>query len=95
MHMSISLRCFLVLLSAALEQTKNSTPYLKTQASELMASLEDSISMENNRISKIVLDAKLDGKKKVDRPKLIWLDDVQANLRIKAIKGWRSKAQDR
>ena len=48
------------------------------------------IRTENNRIPEIVLDAKLDGKRK-----LRWLDDVQADLKIIGIKGQRRKAQDR
>jgi hypothetical protein len=45
--------------------------------------------MENNRIPKIVLDANLNGKMKVERPKLGWWDNVQADLIIIGIKGWR------
>ena len=32
------------------------------------------IRMENNRISKILVDAQVDGKRKAERPKLRWLD---------------------
>ena len=49
----------------------------------------------NNRITKAALDAKLEGKRKVGRPKLTWLDDIQADLKMMGIKGWRRKAQDR
>ena len=52
------------------------------------------VRMENNRIPKMVLDAKLDGKRKVARPKVRWLDDVQADLKITGIKGCRMRAQD-
>ena len=52
------------------------------------------IRMEN-RISNTVLDAKLDGKRKAGRPKLRWQDDVQADLKITVINGWRRKTQDR
>jgi hypothetical protein len=41
------------------------------------------------------LDAKLDGKGKVGRPKLRWLGDIQADLKITAIKGRRKIFQDR
>jgi hypothetical protein len=51
--------------------------------------------MESNRIPKIVLYAKLEGTRKVERPKPRWLDDVQANIKIIAIEGWRRKAQSR
>jgi hypothetical protein len=53
------------------------------------------IRMEDNRIPKIVLDAKLNVKRKVGRPKLEFLDDVQKNLKITGIGEWRRKAQDR
>jgi hypothetical protein len=41
----------------------------------------------NNRIPKAALDAKLEGKMKVGRPKLTWLDDIQADLKIMGITG--------
>jgi hypothetical protein len=41
----------------------------------------------NSRILKAALDAKVEGKKKVGRPKLIWLDDIQADLKM-GNKGW-------
>ena len=51
--------------------------------------------MENNRIPKVVLIAKLEVKRKVGRPKLRRLDDIQADLKKTWIKGWRGKSQDR
>jgi hypothetical protein len=42
--------------------------------------------MENDRISKMVLSAKLDGGRKDGRPKLRRLDDVQTNLKVTGIK---------
>ena len=53
------------------------------------------IRMEDNRIPKIVLNAKLDVKRKIGRPKLEFLDDVQKNLKITGIGEWRRKTQDR
>jgi hypothetical protein len=44
------------------------------------------ISAENNRIPRIVLDSKVDGKSKGGRPKLRWSDDVQADLKIIGLK---------
>jgi hypothetical protein len=49
----------------------------------------------NNRIPKAALAAKLEAKRKVGRPKLTWLDDIQADIKMVGIKGWRRKAQDR
>jgi hypothetical protein len=51
--------------------------------------------LESNRIPKIGLDTKLNGERKVGRPKLRWLDDVQADLKTRGIKGWTKKAQKR
>jgi hypothetical protein len=55
------------------------------------------IIMESNKIPKIVLDAKLDGKRKAGRPELRWLNDVQADVKVTGSKGWRNrnKTQDR
>ena len=39
-----------------------------------------------------ILDAKLDGKRKVDRPRLRWLTDV--GLQAAGIHSWRSKRMD-
>jgi hypothetical protein len=49
----------------------------------------------NNSIPKAALDAKLEGKRKVGRPKLKWLDDIQVDLKMMGVKGWRRKAQGR
>lgn len=51
--------------------------------------------MECNRIPKIGLDAKLEGKREVGRPKLRWVCDVQTDLKVIGIKGWIRKAQNR
>jgi hypothetical protein len=48
----------------------------------------------NNRIPKAALDAKVEGKRKVGRPKLTWLDDIQVGLKVMGNKGWRRKAWD-
>jgi hypothetical protein len=51
--------------------------------------------MEDFRLSKKILNAKMDKKRKIDRPKLKWFDDVQTNIRTLGIKRWMYKAQDR
>jgi hypothetical protein len=40
------------------------------------------------------LNAKLDKKRKIDRPKLRWFDDVQSYIGTLEIKRWMVKAQD-
>jgi hypothetical protein len=51
--------------------------------------------MEDSRMSKRVMREKIYTRRKRDRPKVRWLDDVQKNLREMGIEGWRRKAQDR
>ena len=51
--------------------------------------------MTNNRVPKIVLNANLDGKRKIGRPKLRWYDDVQADIKRMGVKGWWEKAKNR
>jgi hypothetical protein len=51
--------------------------------------------MESNRIPKIGLNAKLDGKREVGRPKLRWVYDFQTDLKVTGIKGWIRKVQNR
>jgi hypothetical protein len=49
--------------------------------------------METNRIPKVILGSKLEAKKKVRRPKLRWIDYIQAGFKMAGIKGRRRKAQ--
>jgi hypothetical protein len=47
------------------------------------------------RVVKKIFDSKPEGRRKVDRPRLRWLDDVENYLRVIKIKRWRKKAQKR
>jgi hypothetical protein len=51
--------------------------------------------MENSRVSKRVMAEKMYTSRRRGRPKVRWLDDVQEDLRVMGIEGWRGKAQDR
>jgi hypothetical protein len=51
--------------------------------------------MEDSRMPKRVMREKVYTRRKRDRPKVRWLDDVQVDLREMGIEGWRRKAQDR
>jgi hypothetical protein len=51
--------------------------------------------MKDFRLPKKILNAKLDKKRKIGRPKLRWFDDVQTHRRTLGIKRWMYKAQDR
>ena len=51
--------------------------------------------MKDARLPRMILNAKLDGRRKVGRPRLRWMDDVQADLRRIGITNWRKKAIDR
>jgi hypothetical protein len=53
------------------------------------------IRMDQRRFVKKVFDSKPEGRRKVDRPRLRWLDDVENYLRVMKIKRWRKKAQNR
>ena len=51
--------------------------------------------MNDTRLPRMILNAKLDGRRKVGRPRLRWIDDVQADLRKIGITNWWKKAVDR
>jgi hypothetical protein len=51
--------------------------------------------MEDSRMPMRVMRQKIYTRRKRDRPKVRWLDDVQEDLREMGIEGWRRKAQDR
>jgi hypothetical protein len=43
----------------------------------------------------MVFNAKPEGRCGVGRPRLRWLDDVEADIKALGVKRWRTKAQDR
>ncbi|PSN46143.1 hypothetical protein C0J52_22062, partial [Blattella germanica] len=51
--------------------------------------------IENLRTPKALFDALLVGRRKVGRPKLRWMDDVQADLTKAGIRSWRIRALGR
>ena len=51
--------------------------------------------MTNDRVPEIVLNVKLDDKRKVGRAKLRWYDDVQTDIRQMGLKGWWGKTKNR
>jgi hypothetical protein len=50
--------------------------------------------MSNDRTVKKVILGKPDGKRKVGRPKLRWLDCIENDLKSTDVKSWRKKAED-
>jgi hypothetical protein len=51
--------------------------------------------MEDTRLPKIVFNAKPEGRCGFGRPRLRWLDDVEADIKAVGVKRWRIKAEDR
>jgi hypothetical protein len=51
--------------------------------------------MSYNRTVKKVVLGKLDGRRKVGRPKPRWLDCMDNDLKFLGVKRWRKKAEDR
>jgi hypothetical protein len=51
--------------------------------------------MEDTRLPRMVFNAKPEGRRGVGRPRLRWLDDVEADIKTLGVKRWRIKAQGR
>ena len=51
--------------------------------------------MEENRIDRKLLNGKPGGRRRIGRPRLRWLDDMEDDLRKMKVKRWRTKAKDR
>ena len=45
--------------------------------------------MNHERLPKMVLESKLDTKRKIGRPKLRWFDDVLSDLKNAVISNWK------
>jgi hypothetical protein len=56
---------------------------------------KDVIRIDQRRVVKKIFDSKPEGRRKVGRPRLRWLDDVENDLRVMKVKRWRIKAQNR
>jgi hypothetical protein len=52
------------------------------------------IRMDQRRVVKKIFDSEPEGRRKVGRPRLRWLDDVENDLRVMKVKRWRKKAQN-
>jgi hypothetical protein len=53
------------------------------------------VTMEDTRLQKMVFNARPEGRRGVGRPRLRWLDDVEAEIKALGVKRWRIEAQDR
>jgi hypothetical protein len=50
------------------------------------------IRMDQRRVVKKIFDSKPEGRRKVDRPRLRWLDELEDDLRVMKVKRWRKKS---
>jgi hypothetical protein len=48
----------------------------------------------DQRVVQKIFESKPEGRRKVGRPRLRWLDDVVNDLRLMKVKRWRKKAQN-
>jgi len=51
--------------------------------------------MNDNRTLKKIFNTKLDGVRRVGRPKIRWEDGVERDMRIPEVKNWKKVALDR
>jgi hypothetical protein len=51
--------------------------------------------MDDNRTINKILNTKLDGVRRVGRPKMRWEDGVDQDMRILEVKNWKKAALDR
>jgi hypothetical protein len=51
--------------------------------------------MANGRIVKKIFESKQEGRRRVGRPRLMWLEDVEKDVREITVKRWRQKAGNR
>jgi hypothetical protein len=51
--------------------------------------------MDDTCLPKMAFNAKTEGRRGIGRPRLRWLDDVEADIKALGMKRWRIKAQDR
>jgi hypothetical protein len=52
------------------------------------------VRIEDTRLPKMVFNAKPEGRRGIGRPRLRWLDNVEADINALGVKRWRIKAQD-
>jgi hypothetical protein len=51
--------------------------------------------IDQRKIVKKMFESTSEGRRKVGRPRLRWLDDVENDLRVIKVRRWRKKAQNR
>jgi hypothetical protein len=51
--------------------------------------------MEDTCLPKMIFNAKPEGRRRVGRPRMRWLHDVEADIKVLGVKRWRIRAQDR
>ena len=51
--------------------------------------------MSEERMPKMILNAKIDSGRRRDGPRKRWIDDLESDLRILGIRNWKAKARNR
>ena len=63
--------------------------------SKIMAGLGHVMWMEGKRIPKRVLEWKSTGRRKRGRPRKRWIEDIEEDIQIMGIRGWRKLCKER
>ena len=78
-----------------LNSLMRNTDIVRFVKSNRIAWLEHVIRMEGKRISKRVLECKPTGRRNRGRPRKRWIEDIDEDIQIMGIRGWRKLFKER